>query len=123
MQGLGSMLVIDRGFQVQVTKGAVQIVNCTKDKIFESARLTAHQCSLIIPDWFDTRPDLCRGGNSSSKIIIHMLLARIALTILSRPSEPVFGRGNPVTRPACWEPDMARSWELYNQPGLWDVSD
>ena len=106
--------------------------NCTSPSVFELARRTAQQCDLFQPKFIHAHPELCNTTmrKASRRIgpflgfgyIEASVVARISLTVLSRPGESVFRRTSAI-EPGCWEPDIVRTVQLYRRKDVWDVSD
>ena len=106
--------------------------NRTAPSVFELARDTAEQCGLFLPNLIHNHPEICyttmhknssrNGRFSRFGHIEASILARVSLTILSRPGESLFRRTSAI-EPGCWEPDILRTLQLYRRRDVWDVSD
>ena len=106
--------------------------NCSAPSVFELARSTAQQCGLFLPNLIHHHPEICattmhknsprRGRFLGYGHIEASMLARLSLTVLSRPGESLFRRTSAI-EPGCWEPDILHTLQLYRRKDVWDVSD
>ena len=135
---IGCLIILHSAFHTfrEVHKDAqgkpVTYPNCTAPSVFELARDTAEQCGLFLPNLIHNHPEICyttmhknssrTGRFSRFGHIEASMLARVSLTILSRPGESLFRRTSAI-EPGCWEPDILRTLQLYRRKDVWDVSD
>ena len=127
--GLAFLVRSSHSLCTKLIKSGKHPPNCTGEALLSMAKQTVRRCGLLVPHNAQKPPVACTGGvlgtstpQNSTGQMDRIILARLCVTILSRPSEFIFSHSN-GSAPACWLPELVQTRQLYQSQGVWDVDD